>query len=46
MLDPQAHTINTEESEPKYTALPDMDLLMSLSKEAQDKVNLSVSGRK
>ncbi len=45
-MDSQALTNNNEKSEPKYTALPNMDLLMSLNNDAQDKVNQSVSGRK
>jgi hypothetical protein len=36
---------NNGKSEPMYTALPDMDLLMSLNDDAQNEIKQSVSGR-
>lgn len=36
---------NKSSSEPTYTALPDMDLLMSLNNDAKGESNQSVSGR-
>src|SRR3954468_14982102 len=45
LVNSQALTNNNGKSEPTYTALPDMDLLMSLNNNAQDEIKQSVSRR-
>jgi vacuolar protein sorting-associated protein IST1 len=43
LVNSQALTNNNGKSEPTYTALPDMDLLMSLNNDAQDEIKQSTS---